>query len=759
MDPVELLKRLDAERNAYLNTLHQVHEALAQAVATSSSTIVTSVDPPNSPRPRKLSRFSVSNGDGVESLVKSSFVSGEDDASDDDEALYVQELLAKSTFDEEHLRNHLKTYEWNDYSKAILRTLFTKTARLKHPALFQLKPGEEGAHYSLYQIFDVGNDGAPLPLHSSKEILKEMSKDMVVWNLIKDVNVDPSRLRQAVGRITILREPSPIVFGAIHLTMNGLFDMDEIFKNLVLQGATTAYMKRAFDPDVRKQRTFLFSFEFFTIIGDECRPMSWQEFDKSFKRKEGHIQISRCSSVVALVLVGEPIKKIKNAARRAKTQYGYVYSPWSPWHVLNIECYPDWKSNTGSHDSTKHYVNGPEAFLNTLLVEFKDAEKRFEDLCTRIGKLVTPPADIMFNADLRDKLIFEDREFTYSRRYFWAFQTLATMNQGIKAMVDAYEETFTEVVWTGRHTTIWPLSDDSARDNYFKKRLAYLKMDFEHVIKKLKNLLHENDRRRDEIKDLRDNLFSGTSVLESRKSVEQTEITVKQGQNIKLLTLVNIFFLPLTFVTSVFGMTNMDDNGPFWPFAITLTTLCVPFFLLIGSMNTNRGMEFWTVNVGRPFVHLFKRDPKKMIRSASMNSESDNEKEDNDKGRLNKIAIAGRSLSAREGIKQRSGQFVSASTVEVGEGDREKRTSSPKRAITFGAPIVEEDMDRPRPPERRKTGDEILSQKEQQGEQKGAERAKSLNAESQGESVVWGEEGFWGRMLGRRKRLRREYSV
>lgn len=43
-----------------------------------------------------------------------------------------------------------------------------------------------------------------------------------------------------------------------------------------------------------------------------------------------------------------------------------------------------------SHDSTKHYVNGPEAFLTTLLAEFKDAQKRFEEINHRISKLVTP---------------------------------------------------------------------------------------------------------------------------------------------------------------------------------------------------------------------------------------------------------------------------------------------------------------------------------------------------------------------------------
>jgi hypothetical protein len=173
--------------------------------------------------------------------------------------------------------------------------------------------------------------------------------------------------------------------------MNELFDMDEIFTHLVQQGTTTAYMKRAYDEDPRKQKSFVFSFEFFTIIGDDCRPMSWQQSDKTRMLDEGRVPITRCSSVVALSLAGSPIRKLKNSARRAKTQFGYVYDPWAPWHVLNIECYPDWKSNTGSHNSTKHYVNGPEAFLNTLLVEYRDAQKRFEEITQRISKLVTPP--------------------------------------------------------------------------------------------------------------------------------------------------------------------------------------------------------------------------------------------------------------------------------------------------------------------------------------------------------------------------------
>jgi hypothetical protein len=46
---------------------------------------------------------------------------------------------------------------------------------------------------------------------------------------LQDLNAGPATQRPAVGRITIIREPSPIILGAIHLTMNKDFDMDELF--------------------------------------------------------------------------------------------------------------------------------------------------------------------------------------------------------------------------------------------------------------------------------------------------------------------------------------------------------------------------------------------------------------------------------------------------------------------------------------------------------------------------------------------------
>ena len=122
------------------------------------------------------------------------------------------------------------------------------------------------------------------------------------------------------------------------------------------------------------------------------RPMQWQKADESLDETEDHIPISRCASVIGLQLVGDPISKVgRRVRRKAKKEEGPVYDPFSPWRVLLITCYPDWKSSIDSHDSSKHYVNGPEAFLVTLRAEYKDARKRLEEVYNRVSDLVRMP--------------------------------------------------------------------------------------------------------------------------------------------------------------------------------------------------------------------------------------------------------------------------------------------------------------------------------------------------------------------------------
>ena len=109
-------------------------------------------------------------------------------------------------------------------------------------------------------------------------------------------------------------------------------------------------------------------------------------------------------------------------------------------------------------------------------------------------------------------------------------------------MINTYRDTFTDDVWSGHHKILWPGKEDvSARYGHWRRRMVGLRKDFDQAIGELEKILESNQREQKDIKSMRDQLFSGTSVLESRKSVQQTAITVQQGHNIKLLTLVRPF--------------------------------------------------------------------------------------------------------------------------------------------------------------------------------------------------------------------------
>src|SRR3569833_886 len=149
----------------------------------------------------------------------------------------------------------------------------------------------------------------------------------------------------------------------------------------------------------------------------------------------------------------------------------------------------------------------------------------------------------MFDPKLRDKLLFEDSNFTFSRRYFWAYNTLGVVNEGIKAMIAAYFDTFTADFWAGRHRVLWPLENPgSAEAGEYLRLLANLREEINRAVDDLHKVFDRNERTRKDIANLREQLFSGSSVRESRRAVEQ-------GDNIKILTSVSMIFLPLTFVT------------------------------------------------------------------------------------------------------------------------------------------------------------------------------------------------------------------
>lgn len=362
-DLQQLLKDLDQQKEAYDLALRKVQEYIASPPALPIDPFPQSLVPGRSPTTQQQAKQSLPppslNGHAI--LRKSttletssgSRLTGEGSDDEADQSLYVQDLLPQEYYENDGLREHLRNYPWDEDGRKVLQTLAGANIS-SHQHLISPQKGAlpDRSHHTHFQIFDIGIDGAPLLVEAKNEHVT--NRPTALWQTIKSVNSD-SRQRKAVGRISIVREPAPVLFGALHYAMQRHFDVDELFKHLVEAQSTWCDFDRAFNTEPRRQSSFTFCFEYFTLIGEECQPLAWQLADTQSSRNPDHIAITRCSSIVALSLGGKPIKRIRNPDRRAGTTHGFVYDPWGPYHVLNIQCYPDWESSLDVHNSTQHH--------------------------------------------------------------------------------------------------------------------------------------------------------------------------------------------------------------------------------------------------------------------------------------------------------------------------------------------------------------------------------------------------------------------
>ena len=275
----------------------------------------------------------------------------DDGDGDGDDDLFVQEQLQSESFDLEGMRRHIRSYKWEFYDEKIMHGVVGNPARLSETPLIPNQKGklEDGSDRTHYQVFNIGRDGSPLA-YEFLDIERTLGRPAALWHAVKDI-------KPTNGRITILREPSPILFGAIHYTMNGTFDMSELLRLLYENLSTSASMERPFEEDERRQRSHVFSFAYFTLLGKDCEPMVWQMATSAMDRVPGALRISQCNCVVALQLSGSKIKEIKNHNRQGGQKRGSIYDPFSPWQVLSIECCPDYKSQLDVHETNKHYVS------------------------------------------------------------------------------------------------------------------------------------------------------------------------------------------------------------------------------------------------------------------------------------------------------------------------------------------------------------------------------------------------------------------
>jgi hypothetical protein len=146
----ELVRKLSADREAYLETVNKSHELLIQLIASYGNVGIASVQPRLSADAFRLIPSSTLD---VESVQKGSGFSGDFDTDSDDAlSLSVQVPLAPEEYTEKGFREHLLKYPWPATSLEILSSVLTNNEILGRTPIFPTRQGkvQDRSHLTHY---------------------------------------------------------------------------------------------------------------------------------------------------------------------------------------------------------------------------------------------------------------------------------------------------------------------------------------------------------------------------------------------------------------------------------------------------------------------------------------------------------------------------------------------------------------------------------------------------------------------------------
>ncbi|KAJ9232409.1 hypothetical protein DTO166G5_4729 [Paecilomyces variotii] len=206
-------------------------------------------------------------------------------------------------------------------------------------------------------------------------------------------------------------------------------------------------------------------------------------------------------------------------------------------------------------------------FLSWIMVAMHHVQLRWQMAIDAVDAQIDSPSQIIFSEENPD-LLSDDPQFSRSKTYFWALQAYKMFDEALTATIDTW--------FDFRQNSLHCLNDGRMPAKDWEDSIRSI----DHAVEKLQEKLLWIRKKSIEVRDLRDGLFGASSLFDSRT-------TVRQGDNIRLLTYITLLFLPLSFCTSIFGMqTLIPHTLPMSAFAITMPSITVFTVLLVFNLQT-----------------------------------------------------------------------------------------------------------------------------------------------------------------------------
>ena len=170
----------------------------------------------------------------------------------------------------------------------------------------------------------------------------------------------------------------------------------------------------------------------------------------------------------------------------------------------------------------------------------------------------------LLSPEEHDSLLFDDESFSRSRKYFWVVDALSVFIDSLTDSVLTWERYRDDFVVPVLQLEDW------RETPVFLQHLRSA----ETEVSKLLGIRNSLEKHLERTKLLRDGLFNASAVIESRAASDL-------GFNVKLLTYVSVFYLPLSFCTSLWSTT---DTFNFKTLAIVMSLVAFSTYAIVFNL-------------------------------------------------------------------------------------------------------------------------------------------------------------------------------
>ncbi|CAG8950406.1 hypothetical protein HYFRA_00006899 [Hymenoscyphus fraxineus] len=177
-----------------------------------------------------------------------------------------------------------------------------------------------------------------------------------------------------------------------------------------------------------------------------------------------------------------------------------------------------------------------QALLAIIKLHLTRILEKWNELLAHLNTLLADRGQATFmNPDSYVHLLYDESTFSRSKFYFWAIGCLSSFEENI--VINARH------LKSVRRKLVNKVCRKLELEQVSSEHTDHIKMldaELEPLCKQLEDIGEQFGKRLETVRTLRDGLFNASGVMETRQSRVL-------GENVRLLTFVSIFFLPLAF--------------------------------------------------------------------------------------------------------------------------------------------------------------------------------------------------------------------